>query len=114
LQLLDLRRERANLRFERIDAARIGAAAANRRDDARRGRSATRARQRFERTDHDLEIDELLLELLNPAAKISITSTACRLCLAGSRRGIRCRLRVSHTCGRNQRRNQSCEPQASH
>jgi hypothetical protein len=97
LQLLDLRRERANLRFERIDAARISAPAANRRDDARRGRSATRARQRFERTDHDLKIDELLFELLNPAAKIPITATpTSRLCLAGSRRGVPRRLRVSH------------------
>jgi hypothetical protein len=97
LQLLDLRRERANLRLKSVDPTCIGAAATNRRHDARRRRSASRTRQRFERTDHDLKIDELLFELLNPAAKIPITATpTSRLCLAGSRRGVPRRLRVSH------------------
>jgi hypothetical protein len=114
LQLFDLRRESANLRLESIDAARIGAAAPNRRNHARRRRRAARARQRFERTDHNLKIDELLFELLNSAAKISITAaTASRLCLGGGRRGIRRRLRLSYPCNRKQRRNHRREPQAS-
>ncbi len=77
-QLLDLRGQRAHLRLEAIEAHAVGAAAAV-AAAASGGGCATAAAtgERFERADHDLHVDELLLELLDALLQSRSRWTAC-------------------------------------
>src|SRR5258706_3204997 len=75
-ELLELRRERPDLRLERVEARTVRAAQtpARHRDAAHgRGRTPSVSRQRLERADDDMEINELLLELLDPLAQLAVT-----------------------------------------
>ena len=84
LHLLQLGSERPDLRLDAVEAAGVGGA------DGRRGpgdlppgcrrRGSRAARQRFERSDHHLHVDQLLLELLDALAQ-------CRSRLPGARGG---------------------------
>ena len=98
LQVLELGRERPDLRLDAVEATGIGGADRGRRTGAlpaagRGGRGGGAARQRFERADHHLHVDQLLLELLDALAQGAI---ARRRSLARRAGGSLCRrLRAS-------------------
>jgi len=95
-QLLDLRGERTHLRFEAIEPNAVGTAAAIAGAAGCRSGTAATASQRFERADHDLHVDELLLELFDAFLESGIlTGLRCRRFRLGlSLR--RCLLRQKH------------------
>ena len=87
-QLLDLRGEGAQLGFEAIDAHAVGAAPVAGATTGGGAAATATARQRFERADHDLHVDELLLELLDALLQTGIVVPP------DGRRSLRLRLRL--------------------
>ena len=106
--MLDLRGEGAQLRFEAVEAHAVGAAAVAAAIAGAGGAAATAAaRQQFERADHDLHVDELLLELLDALLQAGICRPAGAAAFVFGLRLRRCRLRKLHGLGDDRRREQA-------
>jgi hypothetical protein len=73
-QLLDLGRERTDLSLHAVETGLVPSTqtARTRAARARRNGSAT-TRERFQRADYHLHIDDLLFELLDPLSQSSVT-----------------------------------------
>ena len=106
LQLLELGGERANLRLQAVEAAGVGSI--ERGGRARIGAGAGRAGgadalgQRFQRADHHLHVDQLLLELLDALAQAGLGACAAPSLAAGSGAlavGVACCRRGPVFCG---------------
>ncbi len=100
LQLLHLGAERPDLRLDAVEPPRFGGTEGGCRAGLRTpnggGRSGRAAGQRFERADHHLHVDELLLELLDALAQASLARRSAALARGhGGFRG-RHRRRSSH------------------
>ena len=98
-QLLNLCGEGAQLRFHTVEAHAIGSAAEATVGGGRRRTAASAAsRERFERADHNLHIDELFFELLDALLERGVFGRRRRFRFWRSL--LSCRLRQLHGCAR--------------